>query len=127
MALAGLLGTIITAVATSPIISKIIEAAVSGDQSPKPAVEIVGPDIALLGEGTYYTLVSENAAKAAWSVGGFSSDQPFEIDPLPPSQQIYIEPKDATRAGEAFVIAVAVYNKDGDPVTATKRFTMVWP
>ena len=94
-------------------------------ETPTLTIEIVGPDTVPLGRKTYYTLLSQNASRAEWSVGGFSSNEIFVVDPLPPSHQIYIEPTDAGRVGEVFVLAVTVYNERGESTTATKQFTIV--
>jgi hypothetical protein len=63
---------------------------------PQPTVAITGPDTALIGRKTYYTILSTGAVRGVWSVGGFQN-QPVTVEPLGRSHQIYIEPKDPTR------------------------------
>jgi hypothetical protein len=74
---------------------------------------------------TYYNVISENATRAVWNIGGFQNNQVFEENPLTPSLKIYVEPTNNEFIGETFVIVVTVYNKHGDSATATKQFTVV--
>lgn len=92
-----------------------------------PQVTIEGPDVAKVGERTYFTIVSPGASRAEWSIGGFADGQIFSVDPLPPSHSIYIEPTNAGRAGESFTLAVTVYAQDGASASATKKFVVVSP
>ena len=87
-----------------------------------PSVAIEGPLAAPLGEQTYYTIVSQNAVRAVWSAGGFSDNRSYEIEPLAPSHQIWIEPTDSARVGETFTLAVTVYSADGQSATAQRQF-----
>lgn len=99
-----------------------------GDAAPAaPQVTIEGPDVARVGERTYFTIISQGAGRAEWSVGSFANGQIFEVDPLPPSHSIYIEPTNATRAGESFTLAVTVYARDGASASATKKFVVLRP
>jgi hypothetical protein len=93
----------------------------------RPLVSIEGPDVAQVGERTYFTIVSEGATRAEWSIGGFANGEIFEVDPLPPSHSIYIEPTNAGRAGESFTLAVTVYGADGASASRTKKFVVVSP
>ena len=121
IALIGLVGKVITALMSSPIIVTLL----TPKKLPPPKVEIIGPETAPFGKTTYYNIVSENATRAEWSIGGFQDNQVFEVNPLGPSHKIYVEPTNNEYIGEVFVIAVTVYNKQGDVATATKQFTVV--
>lgn len=100
--------------------------------APRPAppasaaltIAIDGPETAPLGQKTYFTLVSQNATRAEWSIGGFADGQLFVVDPLIPSHQIYVEPADPGRVGASFVLAVTVYDPSGGSASTTKRFTI---
>lgn len=87
-----------------------------------PSVVIEGPLAAPLGEQTYFTIVSQNAVRAEWSAGGFGDGRSIEIQPLPPSHQIWIEPTDSSRIGDTFTLAVTVYGADGQSATAQRQF-----
>lgn len=88
----------------------------------QPVVTIEGPLSVPLGERAYFTIVSQNARRAEWSVGGFGDGQIFTVDPLPPSHQIWVNPTDSTRAGEVFTLAVTVFGADGQTASASKQF-----
>jgi hypothetical protein len=92
-----------------------------------PQVTVEGPDAAKVGERAYFTIVSQGASRAEWSIGGFADGEIFKVDPLPPSHSIYIEPTNAGRAGESFTLAVTVYAEDGASALATKKFVVVSP
>ncbi len=88
----------------------------------QPAVSIEGPLSVPLGERAYFTIISQNAGRAEWSVGGFADGQIFQVDPLPPSHQVWINPTDSTRAGDVFTLAVTVFGADGQTASASKQF-----
>lgn len=90
----------------------------------QPAVTIDGPPAAPLGQLTYFTIISANAERAAWSIGGFNNNEAIEIDPLPPSYQIQIEPTNASRVGDLFTLVVTAYDRAGNSATATHEFTV---
>jgi hypothetical protein len=92
-----------------------------------PVVEIEGPRTAPLGKSTYYTILSQHAQRAEWSVGGFADNQTFVVEPLAASHQIRVEPTDAARMGDTFTIVVTVYDAQGASVTARHRFQVVDP
>jgi hypothetical protein len=120
-----LLGIVIsTAIALIPLASSSQPAPTATPGHPSPSVVIEGPDAAPLGQKTYFTLTSQNAVRAEWSIGGFGDGKPFVVDPLRNSHQIYVEPTDATRIGDSFVIAVTVYAAGGQAAGATKRFVI---
>lgn len=89
---------------------------------PAPSVTIEGPLAAPLGQRTYFTIVSQNAVRAEWSAGGFGDGRSVEVQPLPPSHQIWIEPTDSARIGDTFTLAVTVYSADGQATTAQRQF-----
>ena len=86
-----------------------------------PSVEIRGPATAPLGSTTYFTVISENAIRGAWSIGGFTKE-PVSVDPLGPSHQIFVEPTDTGRVGHSFTIVFTVYSPSGDTVSTEKSF-----
>lgn len=92
---------------------------------PAPSVQLEGPLTAPLGEKTYFTLVSQQATRAEWSIGGFGDGDIVQIQPLPPSHQIWIEPTDRTRVGDTFTLVVTVFGSDGQSATASKSFQVV--
>jgi hypothetical protein len=120
IALLGLLVTVLVAVL--PFALDREDAAKTG-----PVVNIEGPDVARIGERTHFTILSEGATRAEWSIGGFANGEIFEVNPLPPSHSIYIEPTNAGRAGESFTLAVTVYSGDGVSASGTKKFVVVRP
>ncbi len=77
---------------------------------------------ARLGTLTYFTIVSANADRAEWSIGGFNNNAISTVYPLAPSHQIQIEPTDATRVGDTFTLVVTVYDRSGATTTATHAF-----
>jgi predicted membrane channel-forming protein YqfA (hemolysin III family) len=91
----------------------------------EPTVSIEGPSIAILGKRTYFTVLSENAVRGKWSVGGFEHNTPFVIDWLAPSHEIYIEPTDPSRVGNNFTITFTAYNTGGKAATTKKQFRVV--
>lgn len=90
-----------------------------------PAVMLDGPVTAPVGELTYFTIISANADRAVWSIGGFNNNQPIEIAPLSPSHQIQIEPTNTNRIGDTFTLVVTVSNPGGQTATATHEFEIV--
>jgi putative ribosome biogenesis GTPase RsgA len=93
-------------------------------EKPGISISIEGSNLVLLGETAYYKVISQNAVRGVWSIDGFQ-DKPIDVDPLGPSHQIFIEPTDATRVGEAFAIAFTAYDASGKSEIAIKHFTVV--
>jgi hypothetical protein len=93
--------------------------------APEPAVTLQGSPTAPLGETTYYDVMSQNAVRGEWSVGGFANNQLFVVKPLGPSHRIYVEPTDRMQVGQTFVIRFTAYNQDGKSTTVEKRFVVV--
>jgi hypothetical protein len=89
------------------------------------ALEIEGPTEAPLNELTFFTIISENAVRARWSIGGFANNQIFDIDPLPASHDIEVEPTNAERVGDSFTLVVTVFDENGRSITAQHRFEVV--
>lgn len=89
------------------------------------ALAIEGPTEAPLNELTFFTILSENAVRARWSIGGFADNQVFEIDPLPGSYEINVEPTNAERVGDTFTLVVTVYDEVGRSLVASHRFEVV--
>ena len=90
-----------------------------------PSVTIDGPLTAPLGQRTFFTIVSQNAVRAEWSAGGFGDGRSIEVQPLPPSHQIWIEPTDSSRVGDSFTLVVTVFGADGQRATAQRQFQVV--
>ncbi len=88
-------------------------------------VEIDGPPTAPLGKPTYFTFISQDAVRAVWSIGGFGNNEQFEVDPLLPSHQVFVEPSDASRVGDSFTIVVTVFGADGQSASTKKSFQVV--
>jgi len=96
--------------------------AVSTATSVALTVEIDGPATAPLNEQTYFTIISENAARVEWTIAGFGGD---EIDPFDQSVQIFVEPADALRVGENFTLVVTATDAAGRTASARHRFQVV--
>ena len=122
IAIIGLIGTLIAGLLSSPLLPILLGSKPASDT---PSIQIVGPDQAPLNEKTYYTLISKNAVRAEWSIGGFSNGGSTVIEPLPGSYQIFVEPSNINRAGERFTLAVTVYQENGESATATKEFVII--
>lgn len=90
--------------------------------APQLSVEIEGPTEAPLNEETYFTILSDNAVRAEWTITDFGSD---DINPFRQVDQIFVEPVDANRVGESFTLAVTVYDLAGNRATARHRFQIV--
>lgn len=96
--------------------------------SPTPVhltVEIKGSPTAPLAECTYYTIITSNAVRGVWSVGGFQENKQFLVEPLAPSHRIYVQPTDATQLGSVITIVATVYSTDGQSATARKEFQII--
>lgn len=93
-------------------------------QTPLPplAVEIEGPAEAPLNQETYFTIISDSAVRAEWSIPDFGSD---DINPFRQVDQIFVSPADAGRVGDSFTLAVTVYDANGNRATARHRFQIV--
>lgn len=92
-----------------------------------PIVSLEGPAAAPLDEPTYFTIVSANAVRAVWSIGGFNNNSSVTVEPLSPSHQIVITPTDASRVGDPFTLVVTVYGADGTTATASRPFVITAP
>lgn len=82
-------------------------------------VQIFGSSVAPLGERTYFTIASADAVRIEWTVPGFGRD---EIDPFREADQLFVEPDDANRVGEAFTLVVTGYDANGNDFQATHIF-----
>ncbi len=126
IALIGAVATIAVAMITGFFGLLSSDRGASAPASPSPAaapnVTIEGPLVAPLGQRTYFTIVSQNAVRAEWSAGGFGDGRSIEVQPLPPSHQIWIEPTDSARIGDTFTLAVTVYSAAGQATTAQRQF-----
>ena len=87
-----------------------------------PSVTIDGPTTAPLSELTYFNIISSNATRAEWSIGGFNDNKTTEVDPLAPSHQIQIEPTDQSRVGDSFTLVVTVFDENGATANTTHSF-----
>ena len=89
---------------------------------PRLAVEIEGPAEVPLNQETYFTILSDDAVRAEWSIPDFGSD---DINPFRQVDQIFVEPVDENRVGDSFTLAVTVYDAAGNRATARHRFEIV--
>ncbi len=94
----------------------------STPSAPPLVVEIDGPAEAPLNEETWFTIISPDAVRVEWTIAGFGAD---EIDPFDRSDQIFVQPSDAERVGEAFTVVVTAYDADGNDASASHRFQVV--
>ncbi len=90
--------------------------------APQLVVEIDGPTEVPLNEESYFTILSETAVRAEWTIPGFGSD---DINPFRLADRIFVEPTDAERLGESFTLVVTVYDADGNRAAARHRFQVV--
>ncbi len=90
--------------------------------APLLAVEIEGSTEAPLNEETYFTILSDGAVRAEWSIPDFGSD---DINPFRQVDQIFVRPVDDDRVGDSFTLAVTVYDAAGNRATARHRFQIV--
>ena len=86
------------------------------------SVTIDGPTMAPLSELTYFNIISTNATRAEWSIGGFNNNETTEVDPLAPSHQIQIEPTDQSRVGDSFTLVVTVFDENGATANTSHAF-----
>lgn len=96
----------------------------SSTAAPPITLSITGPAEIPLGQKAYFTILSHRASRGVWSIGGFNNNQPFEVNPLSPSHQIYIEPTDAGRVGDGFTLVFTAYDAQGNSAMATKDFSV---
>lgn len=85
-------------------------------------VEIEGDAEAPLNQETYFTILSDAAVRAEWTIPDFGSD---DINPFRQVDQIFVEPDDPERVGEFFTLVVTVYDAGGRRSTARHRFQIV--
>lgn len=85
-------------------------------------VEIDGPTEAPLNQETYFTILSDAAVRAEWSIPDFGRD---DINPFRQVDQIFVQPVDAARVGDSFMLAVTVYDAAGNRATARHQFKIV--
>ena len=96
----------------------------SPTQSPVPQldVEIEGPTEAPLNQETYFTILSDQAIRAEWTISDFGSD---DINPFRQVDQIFVQPADAERVGDNFTVVVTVFDSNGNSRSARHRFEIV--
>ncbi len=105
----------------------LIQLQTSRAQAPTPSaipltVEIDGPTEVPLNKQEGFTIISENAVRAEWTITGFGQD---EINPFRQSDEVWVEPTDPGRVGETFTFIVTVYDSAGNKASARHRFTVV--
>jgi len=83
------------------------------------SVEIEGPSEAPLNEETYFTILSDTAVRAEWTIPDFGRD---DINPFRQVDQIFVQPVDAGRVGDSFMLVVTVYDAAGNRATARHEF-----
>jgi hypothetical protein len=89
---------------------------------PQLAVEIEGPAEAPLNQETYFTILSDAAVRAEWTIPDFGSD---DINPFRQVDQIFVQPADAGRVGDSFTLVVTVFDGNGNRRSARHRFEIV--
>lgn len=87
--------------------------------SPQLSVEIDGPTEAPLNEETWFTILSDAAIRAEWTIPDFGRD---DINPFRQVDQIFVQPIDAERVGDSFILVVTVYDADGNRATVRHEF-----
>ena len=86
-----------------------------------PSVIIEGPPSIPFGQTTYFTILTNNAVRGVWSIGGFT-DEPVDVNPLGASHQIYVEPTEKSRIDDKFTIIFTAYSSSGEEARAKKTF-----
>ncbi len=89
--------------------------------APALGVEIDGPAEAPLNQQTYFTIISEDAVRAEWTIAGFGRD---EINPFRQADQVYVEPVDQGQVGQSFTLLVTVYDAAGNRASARHTFAI---
>ena len=125
VAIIGAAATLLTALIAG--IFGLIQLQGSRAQAPPPppsslTVEIDGPAEVPLNKQEGFTIISENAVRAEWTITGFGQD---EINPFRQSDEVLVEPTDAGRVGDSFTFIVTVYDNAGNKASARHRFTVV--
>lgn len=90
--------------------------------APQLIVEIDGPTEAPLNEQTFFTILSDGAVRAEWTIPNFGQG---EVNPFSDASQVYVEPKDSSRVGESFTMMVTVYDDSGNRATARHQFEIL--
>lgn len=114
--IAGIFGLIQLQASRSPVASP------THTPLPQLAVEIEGPTEAPLNQETYFTILSDQAVRAEWSIPDFGSD---DMNPFRQVDQVFVQPVDASRVGDSFTLAVTVYDAAGNRATARHRFQII--
>ncbi|MBP6016321.1 MAG: hypothetical protein KA586_06340 [Candidatus Promineofilum sp.] len=125
VALIGASATLLTALIAG--VFGLIQFQASRAESPTPpaaslTVEIDGPAEVPLNTQKGFTIISENAVRAEWTITGFGQD---EINPFRQSDEVWVEPTDAGRVGDSFTLVVTVYDTAGNKSSARHQFTVV--
>ncbi len=108
----------------------LIQLQAARGQEPQPTatpgavldVEIEGPTEAPLNDETYFTIISESAVRAEWTITDFGSD---DINPFRQAEQIYVRPVDSSRIGDTFTVVVTVFDSNGSSRSARHTFVLV--
>lgn len=120
--IAGIFGLIQLRAGSAPPPAPATQPAPTAVVAPQLEVEIEGPDEAPLNQQTYFTIISNRAVRAEWTITNFGSG---DVDPFEQASQVYVEPKDSSRLGESFTMVVTVYDGDGNEASARHNFTLV--
>ncbi len=87
-------------------------------------VSIDCPDTIPLGVSSVCTIGSVRAVEGSWRIPGFTDDD-VDLDTVPGSNPIFIEPTEASYVGTVFTITATVVGADGSEVKARHTFTVV--
>ena len=125
IALIGATATLLTALIAG--VFGLIQLQASRAELPTPTaasltVEIDAPAEVPLNTQEGFTIISENAVRAEWTITGFGQD---EINPFRQSDQVLVQPTDTDSVGDSFTFIVTVYDSAGNKASARHRFTVV--
>lgn len=84
-------------------------------------VSIEGPEVIPVGEKVFFTIRSDNAVRAEWSIGGFTNGR-VAVDPMVDGHQIFIEPTDRRRVGDRFTLVFTVFDDQGRSEKVRRTF-----
>ncbi len=110
------------AITTVPTTLASTTTAIAGGES--VTVSIDCPDVFPLGASSVCTIDSEGAVEGSWRIPGFT-DEAIDLEMVPGSNPIFIEPTEASYLGTLFTITATVVGTDGSEAEASHTFTVV--
>lgn len=112
------------ATVTAPSTTAVESTTTTTTVTPSPEVSITCPAEIELGTELICAVDSSEAAAGSWRIPGFTSGS-IDLDNVPGSNPIFIEPTDASFVGTTFTIYVTVVGEDGTEVEASHEFSVV--